>query len=117
MAGRQKSSGSAAIRECAPAIDPEDREKQLISMAVSITEQKMRDGTAPTALIMHYLKIATTREQLEKKKLEKEISLLESKKAAADSAIRIEELYADAIEAMTTYGSSINREDEVDWDE
>lgn len=117
MAGKQKSPGSATIRECAPAIDPEDRENQMISMAVSITEQKMRDGTAPTALIIHYLKLATTREQLEKKKLEKEISLLESKKAAADSAIRIEELYAGAIEAMTAYGSSINREDEVDWDE
>lgn len=117
MARQTRSTGSGALRECAPAINPEDRENQLISMAVALTEQKMRDGTAPNSLIIHYLKLATTREQLEKEKLKKEIALLESKKQAADSAVRIEELYAGAIQAMTTYGASINREDEVDWDE
>lgn len=116
MADREKSYKSAALRERAPAIDPEDRENQMIAMAVSIAEKRMRDGTAPTQLVIHYLRLATTREQLEKVKLQKEIALLESKKQAADSAIRIEELYGNAIQAMTTYGASINRDDEVEDD-
>ena len=102
-------------RHRAPALSPEDRENQLIAMAIDLTEKKMRDGTAPIGLITHYLKLATTREQLEKEKLRKEIALLEAKKLAAESEARVEELYAGAIRAMTSYGSSINREDEEDF--
>lgn len=116
MADREKAYRGAALRERAPAIDPEDREKQLIAMAVSIAEKRMREGTASNQLIIHYLRLATTREELEKQKLQREIALLESKKQAADSAVRIEELYAGAIQAMTTYGSSINRDDEADFE-
>ena len=112
MAGRVKSYGSAALRNRAPAISVEDRENQMIAMAVSTAEEKMRNGTAPTAIVVHYLKLATVQAQLEKKKLEAEIALLESKKAQADSSVRLEELYADAIRCMTQYGSSINRDDD-----
>lgn len=98
----------------APAIDPEEREKQLISLAVSESERKLRSGNAPTALLIHYLKLATAREALEKEKLRKEIALLETKKQVADAAMHMEEMYTRAIEAMTTYGSSINREDSIE---
>ena len=63
-----------------------------------------------------YQEYLEEQEELEKQKLQREIALLESKKQAADSAVRIEELYAGAIQAMTTYGSSINRDDEADFE-
>lgn len=95
----------------APAITPEEREKQLISLAVDDVERKLRDGRAPTAVLVHYLKLATTREELEKKKLEKEIALLESRKQVADSSMRMEQLIQNALSALTTYGSSINSDE------
>lgn len=104
-------------RAKAPAIDPEEREKQLISLAVNNAERRLMSGTAPTAIVVHYLKLASAREELEKEKLRKEIALLETKKLVADSAMHIEELYTNAIKAMTTYGSSINNESSVEESE
>ena len=111
MAAKVKQYQSAALRDRAPAISIEDRENQLISMAVATAERRMRDGTAPTAMVLHYLKLGSLKEKKELKKLDAEIALLESKKNVYDSMPRLEALYAGAIEAMTTYGSSINQED------
>lgn len=98
----------------APATDPQEREKQLIALAVDDAEKKIRSGKAPTAVLVHYLKLATAREALEKEKLRKEIALLESKKQLADSSMRMEELLKEAMAAMTSYGASINQEDTFD---
>ena len=43
-----------------PALDPESRENQLISLAVNLAEEKLRDGTASNQLIVHYLKLGST---------------------------------------------------------
>lgn len=117
MEERQNISGQGILRDRPPAIDPIDRENQLASMAIDSIERKIKSDKAPTALLLHYAKLVSTREQLEKKKLEKEIALLEAKKEAAESAARIEELYSGAIEAMTSYGRSINKEDAFDYGE
>ncbi len=100
-------------RKQAPAIDPEEREKQLIALVVDDTERKIRAGKAPTAVVLHYLKLASAREKLEREKLRKEIALLETKKQVGDASLRMEELAKGAIEAITTYGASINRDDSV----
>lgn len=86
-----------------PALDPESRENQLISLAVNLAEEKLRDGTASNQLIVHYLKLGSTKERLEKEKLEKENELLKAKTEALESAKRSEEMYAKAIEAITRY--------------
>lgn len=117
MSEAQNYSGSPRKRAKAPAIDPEEREKQLIALAVDDVERKIRSGRAPTAVLVHYLKLATAKEQLEKEKLRKEIALLESKKLLADSTVRMEELSVKAIQAISSYGSSINREDAMEVDE
>ena len=96
------------IRERAKGLTPEEREHQMMSMAMDVAEQRIRNGTASNQLILHYVKLATQKEELEKEKLRKEIALLEAKKVATDSAARVEELYDNAIKAMITYGSSIN---------
>ena len=71
-----------------PALTPEARENQLISLAVDLAEQQLRDGTASSQVITHYLKLGSTREKTE----------------SIQSAKRIEALYCDAIAAMKRYG-------------
>ena len=75
----------------------------MISLAVDLAEQQLLDGTASAQVITHFLKLATTREQLEKEKLERENELLRAKTEALESAKRVEELYANALSAMKTY--------------
>ena len=86
-----------------PAITPEGREMQLISLAMDLVEQRLRDGTASSQETTHFLKLGSIRNQLEVKKLEKETELLEAKKENLESSARMEKLYSDAMEAMKTY--------------
>ena len=72
-------------------------------MAVGLAEQQLREGTASSQVITHYLKLASTRESLEKEKLRRENDLLRAKVDAIESEKRSEELYAQAIEAMRRY--------------
>ncbi len=86
-----------------PAISIEARENQMISLAVDLAEQQLRDGTASSQVITHYLKLGTTRELLERQLLEKEVELKEAKKKALGDQAELKELYADAIRAMRIY--------------
>lgn len=86
----------------------------MISLAVGLAEKKLMDGTASNQLICHYLKLATTKEELEKEKLQKEILQLEAKTNAIQSTARLEELFLKATNAMKSYGGSINRDDSED---
>ena len=86
-----------------PAITPEGREMQLISLAMDLVEQRLRDGTASSQETTHFLKLGSIRNQLEVKKLEKETELLEAKTENLESSARMEKLYSDAMEAMKTY--------------
>lgn len=86
-----------------PALSPEARENQLISLAVDLAEQQLRDGTASSQVITHFLKLGTTRAELEKEKLQRENKLLEAKTKATESAEEIKTLYDNAIKAMRNY--------------
>lgn len=86
-----------------PATTPEGRENQLISLAVDVAEQQLLNGTASAQVITHYLKLGTTKERLEKEKLERENELLRAKAEALQSQRKTEELYENAIKAMRVY--------------
>lgn len=95
-----------------PALTPEARENQLIYLATDLAEQQLRDGTASSQVITHYLKLGTTKERIEKEILEKQKELITAKTEALQSAKRIEELYANAISAMRRYSGNGESEDE-----
>ena len=97
-----------------PATSPKAREDQLIVLATDLAEKQLREGKASSQVITHYLKLATTREQLEKQKLEKTIKLLENKSESYESAKRVEELYKEALDAMRTYSGQSFEDDEED---
>lgn len=93
-------------RRSRPALNPETRENQLVALAVDLAEQQLRDGTASSQVITHYLKLGTMKERQEREKLEQEIKLLKAKTEAIESSKHIEELYADAIKAMQSYSGN-----------
>lgn len=86
-----------------PALTPEARENQLISLAVDLAEQQLRDGTASSQVITHYLKLGSTREKLERERLEEENKLLRAKTENLQSMKEVEALYKEALSAMRNY--------------
>lgn len=48
-----------------PATTPEARENQLIALAMDEAERKIREGTASSQLICHFLKLGSEKERLE----------------------------------------------------
>lgn len=102
-----------------PAMDPETREKQLISLAVDLAEQQLIEGTASSQVITHYLKLGSMRERLEREKLEEENKLLRAKTKSIESEDERKgaflEIYQNAIKAMRTYSGNGDDEDECDY--
>lgn len=86
-----------------PALTPEARENQMISLAVDLAEKQLQEGTASAQVITHFLKLGSTKQQLEKQKLEEENKLLRAKTENLNTMGRIEELYTEAINAMRKY--------------
>lgn len=86
-----------------PALTPEARENQLISLAMDRAEQQLIDGTASSQVITHFLKLATTKAELEKEKLKKENKLLEAKTNAIEDSKEYKVLVEDAIKAIRGY--------------
>lgn len=98
-----KVKGNKSTQPMRPALSPEARENQMISLAVDLAEQQLRDGTASSQVITHFLKLATVKEKLEREKLEEENKLLKAKTKAYESAEEIKTLYSEALKAMRNY--------------
>lgn len=106
MAKTKKKVSSSQERRIRPALTPEARENQMISLAVDLAEKQLLEGTASAQVITHYLKLGATTAKLEKEKLERENELLKAKAKALESAEKIEELYSNALNAMRNYSGS-----------
>lgn len=104
-------------RRSAPSVTDEDRENRLISMAQDLAERQLREGTASSQVISHYLKLGSSKERLEKEMLEEKVKLLEARTEAIAAAKRSEELYAKAIEAMRMYGGHGGDSDYEEYEE
>lgn len=105
MAKNSKASSSGSSdRKLRPATTPEARENQLIALAVDLAEEQLRNGTASSQVITHYLKLGSTKERLEKEMMEEQKKLLVAKTEMIESSKKTEELYAQALAAMKTYG-------------
>lgn len=62
---------SEKVPKSRAALTPEAREKQLIALAIDVAEEQMRNGTASSQVISHFLKLGSTRAQIEKELLMK----------------------------------------------
>lgn len=90
------------------ALTPEARENQLISLAVNLAEKQLREGTASSQVITHYLKLGSTKERMEKEMMQEQIKLLTAKTEALQAAKHSEELYAEALDAFRRYSGQFN---------
>lgn len=91
------------MRRSPPAMSIESRENQLIAQAVDLAEKQIRNGTASSQIIYHFLKAGSTKEQLEKERLKQELDLMKAKIEVLRNAKNVEELYKNAIDAMKSY--------------
>jgi hypothetical protein len=107
---KTKASGSETL-PMRPALTPDAREKQLISLAVDEAEKRLRNGTASSQLICHFLKMGSPREQLERERLEEENKKLRAQTEAIESQKNVEALYKDAIQAMKRYSGNGDLQD------
>ncbi len=86
-----------------PASSPEARENQLISLAVNLAEKQLREGTASSQVITHYLKMGSTKEKLEKEILKEQKTLISAKADVLRSNKNMEHLYENAIAVFGVY--------------
>lgn len=89
-----------------PALTPEARENQLISLAYDLAEKQLIEGTASSQVITQFLKLGSIKERRELEKLEQENKLLIAKTEALESAKKMEGLYEEAIRVFKTYSGS-----------
>ena len=99
-------------RKRQPATTPQGRENQMVSFATDLAEKQLRDGTASSQVITHYLKLGSTKDQLEKEILIEQKKLLTAKTKALESEKNVEELYKNAITAMKRYSGNSDSDDE-----
>ena len=105
---------STTAKRGRPALTPEARENQLISLAVDLAEQQLRDGTASSQVITHYLKLGSTREKLERERLQEENKLLKAKTESLQSQERSEEFYQKVMRAIKDYSGHGDRDEYQD---
>lgn len=100
-----------------PALSPEARENQLISLAVDLAEEQLRNGTASSQVITHYLKLGSSKEKIEKEILEKQKELITAKTESIRDQKDIKNVYNRAIKAMKKYSGHGDDTDEDELDE
>lgn len=103
MAARRVSASEVKTNRRPPATTPEERENQLVALAFDLTEKRMKDGSASAQEVTHFLKLGSSREQLEQARIAAEVELAKAKMENMASAARVEELYGEAINAMRRY--------------
>lgn len=101
-----------------PALTPEARENQLISLAYDLVEQRLLDGTASSQETTHFLKLASSKAMLEKEKLTEENKLLRARTEAIQEERKSAEFYSQVLDALKLYsGQGTQAEEYDDYDE
>lgn len=94
-----------------PALTPAGREARMVAYAMDLAEEQLRNGTASSQVITHFLKLGLEERRLELERLENENQLLRAKADQIRSSKESKELYAEAIKAMLRYSANDRDED------
>lgn len=114
MAKVKKVNETDETNKMRPALTPEAREGQLIYLATELAEKQLREGTASSQVITHYLKLGSSKERIEKEILEQQKELISAKTKALADAADMKQLYAEAIKAMRRYSGNGDMDEEQD---
>lgn len=97
-----------------PALTPEARESQLISLAYDLVESRLLEGTATSQETTYFLKLASSKTKLENEKLIEENKLLRAKTEAIQSEKKNEEFYVKVLSALKKYNGQGSQDDDQD---
>lgn len=114
MVAKRETAGNGKPRR-RPATTPEAREQQLGSYAFDLAEKQLLEGTASSAVIVHFIKATSIREKLELEQKKSDNLLTQAKISSAGQADRMEGLLNDAMKAFTEYKGGVVEEDEDDY--
>lgn len=114
MAKVKAPGSSTTVKRGRPALTPEGRENQMISLAIDCAEQQLLAGTASSQVITHYLKLATERERLERERLAEENKLLRAKTEALEAQKESKVQYEKILKALRNY-NGMGDPDEYDY--
>ena len=95
-----------------PALSPEAREKQMIALAEECAEEQMRNRTASSQIICHYLSLATERERLKREAMELENQLTKAKTEAIKAEENNKADYKEVLAAFRIYSGHGGDDDE-----
>lgn len=112
MKKSRAASNSDSARRMRPALTPEARESQLISMATDLIEQRLRDGTASSQETTSIIKGTLAKARLEVEILKRQKDLIEAKTESLKTGARLEELYTNAMNAMRRYNGQDSEDDD-----
>lgn len=103
MARTAKTSNGVNESAMRPALTPDAQENRMISLAMDLVEKRLREGTASSQETTHFLKLASSKDRLEREILAKQKELITAKTEQLQSQKRMESLYSEALEAMRRY--------------
>lgn len=86
-----------------PALSPEEWENRLIAKSFRLAEERIDNGTATAAEIVHFLKAGSARQREEMEKLKEENALLRAKTSAIESEKDRAVFYKEVIAALGRY--------------
>lgn len=102
-------------RKTRPALTPEARENQMISLAMDLVEERLINGSASSQETTHFLKLASSKERLEKEILKGQAELVQAKTEAMRSMKKSESLYSEAINAFKKYSGQCDEGDDDEY--
>lgn len=94
------------------AMDPDERINQLKALAIEQAEKQLREGTASSQVVTHFLKIDPEEDRLKLENLRIQNRLLEAKIEELKASRDLAELTSNALKAFKTY-SGEDDDDEV----
>lgn len=112
---KKKESGTDLTRKIRPALTPEAEENQCIHLAMQRAKEQLMDGTASSQVIVHFLKLGSSKEKIEKEILERQKELITAKTDQIHSTKQTGDLYADAARALSTYQGQSDDADNIKY--
>ena len=90
---------------------PEGRENELIDMAYNEVARRIANHEATSAELVHFLKMGSEKERLERSKIEAEMKLQRAKTVAIEEGRSMEAIAKEAMEAFKRYSGAEDEED------
>lgn len=114
MARRKAETPHQVKQKKRPAINPENREAQLINYAMDLVEERLLNGTASSQETVHFLKLGSMKAKLEMEQLRADNELKKARTKEIERNDEYKQLVEDALKAMRGYTGSGDPDDYSD---